>query len=42
MRKYRLKKHFNDCEAFIEYSNEMDDIYKNIEIFNYYIQLYSL
>ena len=24
-------KHFNDSEAFIEYSNDMDDIYKNIE-----------
>ena len=23
--------HVNDCEAFIEYSNDMDDIYKNIE-----------
>ena len=24
-------KHFNDSKAFIEYSNNMDDIYKNIE-----------
>ena len=24
-------KHFNDSEAFIEYSNDMNDIYKNIE-----------
>ena len=24
----------NDCEAFIEYSNGMDDIYKNIEAYN--------
>ena len=24
-------KHFNDSEAFIEYSNDMDDIYQNIE-----------
>ena len=24
-------KHFNDSKAFIEYSNDMDDIYKNIE-----------
>ena len=24
-------KHFNDFEAFIEYSNDMDDIYQNIE-----------
>ena len=23
--------HFNDSEAFIEYSHDMDDIYKNIE-----------
>ena len=23
----------NDCEAFIEYSNGMDDIYKNIEAY---------
>ena len=30
MRKYRLKV-FNDSKAFIEYSNDMDDIYKNIE-----------
>ena len=27
-------KHFNDSKAFIEYSNKMDDIYKNIEHFN--------
>ena len=25
-------KHFNDSKAFIEYSNDMDDIYKNILI----------
>ena len=24
-------KHFNDSKAFLEYSNNMDDIYKNIE-----------
>ena len=24
-------KYFNDHKAFIEYSNEMDDVYKNIE-----------
>ena len=24
-------KHFNDSETFKEYSNDMDDIYKNIE-----------
>ena len=27
-------KHFNDSKAFIEYSNDMDDIYKNIEKYN--------
>ena len=26
--------HFNDSKAFIEYSNDMDDIYKNIEEYN--------
>ena len=25
----RLKR-FNDCKVFIEYSNDMDDMYKNI------------
>ena len=24
-------KHFNDPKAFIEYSNDMQDVYKNIE-----------
>ena len=24
-------KHLNDSKAFVEYSNDMDDIYKNIE-----------
>ena len=24
-------KHFNDSKAFIEYSNDVNDIYKNIE-----------
>ena len=24
-------KHLNDSKAFIEYSNDMDDIYKNTE-----------
>ena len=24
-------KYFNDSKAFIDYSNDMDDIYKNIE-----------
>ena len=28
------KKHFHDSKAFIEYSNNMDDIYKNIEEYN--------
>ena len=27
-------KHFNDSKAFIEYSNDMDDIFKNIEEYN--------
>ena len=27
-------KEFNDSKAFIEYSNDMDDIYKNIEEYN--------
>ena len=27
-------KHFSDSKAFIEYSNNMDDIYKNIEEYN--------
>ena len=27
-------KHFNDSKAFIEYSNDMDDIFKNIEKYN--------
>ena len=26
--------HFNDSKAFIEYSNDMDKIYKNIEEYN--------
>ena len=29
--KYTGLKHFNDSKAFIKYSNDMDDIYKNIE-----------
>ena len=24
-------KHLNDCNAFIEYSNDMDDIYQNVK-----------
>ena len=27
-------KHFNDQKAFIEYSNDMQDIYKNIDEYN--------
>ena len=27
-------KHLNDSKGFIEYSNDMDDIYKNIEEYN--------
>ena len=27
-------KHFNDSKTFIEFSNEMDDIHKNIEEYN--------
>ena len=27
-------KHFNDSKAFTEYSNDMDDIYKNIKEYN--------
>ena len=33
-REYTGLKHFNDSKAFIEYSNDMDDIYKNIEEYN--------
>ena len=27
-------KHFNDVKAFIEYSNDMEDVYKNIDEYN--------
>ena len=27
-------KYFNDLKVFIEYSNDMDDIYKNLEEYN--------
>ena len=27
-------RHLNDSKAFIEYSNDMDDIYENIEAYN--------
>ena len=29
-----IKNYFNDTKAFIEYSNDMDDVYKNIEEYN--------
>ena len=29
-------KHFNDSKAFIEYSNDVDKIYKNIDCFWWY------
>ena len=32
--KVKTYKHFNGSKAFIEYSNVMDDIYKNIEEYN--------
>ena len=27
-------KHFGNCKAFIEYSNDMHDVYKNIDEYN--------
>ena len=33
-RESTVLKHFNDSKAIIEYSNDMDDIYKNIEEYN--------
>ena len=27
-------KHYNDCKAFIEYWNKLDDIYENIGEYN--------
>ena len=33
-RKNKDLKHLNDCKAFIEYPNDMDDTYKNIEKYN--------
>ena len=33
-RKDVVTNHFNDSKAFIEYSNNMADIYKNIEDYN--------
>ena len=29
-----ISKYLNDSKVFIEYSNDMDDIYKNIEEYN--------
>ena len=29
-----ILKYLNDSKVFIEYSNDMDDIYKNIEEYN--------
>ena len=34
MREGTGMKHFNDSEAFIGYSNGIDDIYENIEEYN--------
>ena len=34
-------KYLNDCKAFIEYSNDMDDIYTNIQILHNLILLYK-
>ena len=31
-------KHFNKSNAFIEYSNDMDDIYENIDKYNQHKQ----
>ena len=33
-RKYAGIKHFNDRTAFIEYSNDMDDVFTNIDNYN--------
>ena len=33
-RESKWLKHFNDSKALIEYSNDMDHIYKNIEEYN--------
>ena len=33
-RESKVLKYLNDSKAFIEYSNDMDDIYKNIEEYN--------
>ena len=33
-KKKKSLKHFNNSKAFIEYSNNMDGIYKNVEEYN--------
>ena len=33
-RKFKCLKHLNYSKVFIEYSNDLDDIYKNIEKYN--------
>ena len=33
-RESTISKHFNDAKAFIEYLNNLDDIYKNIKEYN--------
>ena len=33
-RQCTVLKHLNDSKAFLEYSNDLDDIYKNIEEYN--------
>ena len=33
-RESTVLKHFSDPKAFIEYSNDMEDVYKNIEEYN--------
>ena len=34
IRKHRIKNHFGHPKAFIEYSNDMQDVYKNINEYN--------
>ena len=34
IRKHRIKSHFGHPKAFIEYSNDMQDVYKNINEYN--------
>ena len=35
-------KYLNDAKVFIEYSNDMDDIYKNVEEYNRYLMTWLL